>query len=371
MTRKNDYRRINNKGILYEIEVYSYVNGMSAAIYFFASVICGLQLCFGIFRPGTASNDVLSRTLGTILLLMSCSTACYVLSGIIVVRGSMLVLTASTIDFIIFAGLSCLGNIIYANNQPRVRSLVLYSLPFVITTFVNAIFPSARTFLLDIAVLMVIAEYIHFVFLIRKYERTLEDLYSDPYSHSLKWMWGITALFAGWWILRLVFLQDELVVWYDLVIYIYLTGLVVFAYCKVSSYGEPVSPQTQEQIENFGLSTSCPEPQLLLPIQTALVQLLSEQQLYMNPNLSVEDLAVKLKVAPQLISVVLHNNLSTTFSQIVNQYRVEKAKELLSSSDVKVSGVYLSCGFNSQQVFNRTFFKFTGKTPSEWRNSLN
>ena len=58
---------------------------------------------------------------------------------------------------------------------------------------------------------------------------------------------------------------------------------------------------------------------------------------------------------------------STSFSQFVNGYRIEYAKRVLRSQpDTKVTSLYLSAGFSSEQSFYRNFKSFTGMTPKDW-----
>jgi AraC-like DNA-binding protein len=55
-----------------------------------------------------------------------------------------------------------------------------------------------------------------------------------------------------------------------------------------------------------------------------------------------------------------------TYTDFVNQYRVQFAKKLL-IQDKNVTETCFECGFESLSYFNRTFKKFTGESPSEFR----
>jgi AraC-like DNA-binding protein len=50
--------------------------------------------------------------------------------------------------------------------------------------------------------------------------------------------------------------------------------------------------------------------------------------------------------------------------------RIEKAKEILSSSDLKMSETAGICGFRDEKYFMHSFKRFTGKTPSDWRREI-
>ena len=58
-----------------------------------------------------------------------------------------------------------------------------------------------------------------------------------------------------------------------------------------------------------------------------------------------------------------------TFTEFVNQYRIEKAKRLL-LQDYTVTETCYDCGFESLSYFNRTFKKLTGQNPLEYKRGL-
>lgn len=350
------------------LDFFTYFSGMSAAFYMMACVVCGLQLCFSIFPFRANSDLILSRSLGIILLLSFCSTVCYVLENFFPER-SALFLSASTIDFLVFAGLAFWGCLIYSDNRPDRRTLIALAIPFLAIVVINIAIPASRRFLLDAAMLILIAEYVFYAFSIQQRERALDYLYSDPDSHSLKWIRTITLLCIGWLVIRFFFFISNLIMWYDSALYIYLAVLVIFSYSKVSGYGNPVKCETREQIEKMEWAQVRTTPDLSIPLQQGLIRLLEDQEIFLNSDLTIDDVAMKLGTTPRYLSIMLHNDMNTSFTQIINKYRVERAMFLLKTTDEKVAYVGCSCGFNSQQVFNRSFLKVCGQTPSEWRKS--
>lgn len=57
-----------------------------------------------------------------------------------------------------------------------------------------------------------------------------------------------------------------------------------------------------------------------------------------------------------------------TFIQYLNEYRIERSKELLSNKNDSITEIALSVGFTSQNYFNTVFKKIEGITPLEFRN---
>ena len=104
-----------------------------------------------------------------------------------------------------------------------------------------------------------------------------------------------------------------------------------------------------------------------------LQEYMQEQKPYLNPMLSLSDLASQLAVPSYTLSQVLNQELKQNFYDFVNYYRLEESKRLLSDSapkESKILEVGFKSGFNSKSVFNSAFKKHTGMTPREFRKYL-
>jgi AraC-like DNA-binding protein len=91
---------------------------------------------------------------------------------------------------------------------------------------------------------------------------------------------------------------------------------------------------------------------------------------YLEPELTLMELAAKLSVTPHNLSQVFNCEIKKSFFDFVNEYRVGEAKKLLSSpqySHYSILGIALDAGFNSKSAFYTAFGKHVGTTPSEFR----
>ena len=78
-------------------------------------------------------------------------------------------------------------------------------------------------------------------------------------------------------------------------------------------------------------------------------------------------LAKALHIRPQLLSQLLNNNLNKSFSNFINEYRIEEAKRLLlEDSNLKIEVIAENCGFNSNSAFYTAFKKVTNTTPAKY-----
>ena len=96
-------------------------------------------------------------------------------------------------------------------------------------------------------------------------------------------------------------------------------------------------------------------------------QLMETQKLYQNSDLKVTDLATALGTNRRAVSDCINSQKGCTFTQFVNQYRIDHAKRVLRQNpDKKIVDIYLESGFANEGSFFRTFKAVTGMTPKEW-----
>jgi len=98
------------------------------------------------------------------------------------------------------------------------------------------------------------------------------------------------------------------------------------------------------------------------------------KQYYLENLASLSDLAKKVGESPHHVSQVLNEKLDKNFFELLAKYRVEKAKMILNEDHknrLTIEEISEMVGYNSKTAFNNAFKKLTGKTPSEFRKSIN
>lgn len=101
--------------------------------------------------------------------------------------------------------------------------------------------------------------------------------------------------------------------------------------------------------------------------------LMSTQQVFKNPNLSLDDLAKLLDTKTQLLSQTLKFIHNTSFYPFLTQYRVEEFRSLLLDPKHKhysLLGLAYEAGFNSKSSFHRAIKKHYQLTPSEFKRQV-
>ena len=100
-----------------------------------------------------------------------------------------------------------------------------------------------------------------------------------------------------------------------------------------------------------------------------------ETKKYFSDNLaSLSELAKIIGESPHHVSQVINEKLNESFFELLASYRVEEAKKIISGdkkNKLTVEEVSEMVGYNSKTAFNNAFKKLSGKTPSEFRRSIN
>ena len=103
-------------------------------------------------------------------------------------------------------------------------------------------------------------------------------------------------------------------------------------------------------------------------ILNLLDQVMDDKRPYLCASLNLESLAKELSVQPDYLSQALNQFRKTNFYELVASYRVEAAKTaILENPEASMLEVSDSVGFQAKSSFNRTFKRFCGITPTEYR----
>lgn len=80
-------------------------------------------------------------------------------------------------------------------------------------------------------------------------------------------------------------------------------------------------------------------------------------------NLTIEELASKVYLSPGYASALFKEETGVNLNRFIREVRMKKAKELLETTNKKISQVAVSVGFSNQSYFCRSFREYFGCTP--------
>ncbi len=97
---------------------------------------------------------------------------------------------------------------------------------------------------------------------------------------------------------------------------------------------------------------------------------LEQNKYYKDPDFNLSSFAEKLGVPKYRISQALNAFSEKSFSELINEFRIEEAKERLvekSSSHLKLEAIGEEVGFRNKVSFYKNFKKLVGSSPGEYR----
>lgn len=87
---------------------------------------------------------------------------------------------------------------------------------------------------------------------------------------------------------------------------------------------------------------------------------------YAEP-VSLEQAAARVPISPYYLSHIFRDELGMTFLEYVTRVRIEEAKELLVSTDMRIRDIAAQVGYDDAGYFAKVFRKTVGVTPNQYR----
>lgn len=100
-----------------------------------------------------------------------------------------------------------------------------------------------------------------------------------------------------------------------------------------------------------------------------LCLLVESQDMYLDPNLSLKNVADRLNTNTKYLSQVVNHQSGNNFQHFVNTYRVRAVKEKIEDKAhlrLTLYGIARQCGFKNKSTFYKVFKEITGYTPREY-----
>lgn len=134
-------------------------------------------------------------------------------------------------------------------------------------------------------------------------------------------------------------------------------------------YTEPLSTELIEGEKDATRQGSSTDESLAL-INELLDKKLVEGKLYLNPDLTLDELAQHLHTNRSYVSRCFSNR-GTTFYNFINNLRIQHAIELLKEDPtIKQADLALRCGYNYRQALTRNFQTVTGTSIIDYIKNL-
>jgi AraC-like DNA-binding protein len=280
---------------------------------------------------------------------------------------------------------------------PRVKNLLLSAIPFMLCELAGLsffLFPAEERFniikgKMEFPVpyypvlIFMIAYFSYYVFnsykSLQKYKISILQIYSYRENVDLLWLRRLVVLFSSITIVvfptgLVSYFHFHSIVFADYLFYLTLVIFIFFLGYWGYQQGEVFSFNNFREVhngkENNKSSTISEETQRLFKEKSQEIkQLMIDSKPYLDPKLTIHDLAYKIELQPHQLSKIINKEFHSSFFEFVNSYRVEEFRKKVGTAEFKnftILGIALECGFNSKSSFNRIFKESTGITPSEY-----
>nr|NQU93636.1 helix-turn-helix transcriptional regulator [Bacteroidota bacterium] len=233
--------------------------------------------------------------------------------------------------------------------------------------------------------------------LLSKYKSKIRDYLSNVDKMMLKIQnIGISLSLLAWIIgivgIHLEFFNVEIKV--DLFIFVYLTLVLVIYIISFAALKSPEifkldasqikvkflrsqqsSDNVNEETIDKAAASIIKETTLIIEdaqihdVNVKLIGYIEEEKPYLNPELSLQELADNLEVKRHTLSSAINQIHNKNFYEFINYYRVEEVKSMLTNpknKHLKLISLAYDSGFNSKATFNRIFKQMTKMTPSQY-----
>lgn len=212
---------------------------------------------------------------------------------------------------------------------------------------------------------------------VARYQSRIKDYFSSIEKINLSWLYVIIIPFLMMWIIDIVHLLVYITVGMSgntsrvFTVFSLLINLIFAVLLFFKSLQHPESLRfVPEDALHVKYEKSRLTDQQKNQIKSQLINLVEQEKPYLNPNLTLNDLADRMNIHYKTLSQVLNEVVGKNFFDFINGYRIEEAKNLLADSEEAgrtVLEILYQVGFNSKSVFNTAFKKHTGLTPTEFR----
>jgi len=225
------------------------------------------------------------------------------------------------------------------------------------------------------------------LWLLKTHSKRIQDRFSYVEKINLRWLryliYGVGIVWLA------VFFGDDFIVFSLVALFVMLLGyfgikqMGIFTQTNLASQNESLpiqdilldtSLRVSEPISAAGEQKGKYQKSSLahaasLEIHQQLCRVMSEQKPFLNPELTIGELATTFGVHSNVLSQVINSMESKTFYDFINGKRVEEFKRIVAlpqNQRYTLLALAYDCGFNSKTAFYRNFKNVTGQSPTQY-----
>jgi AraC-like DNA-binding protein/multidrug transporter EmrE-like cation transporter len=211
---------------------------------------------------------------------------------------------------------------------------------------------------------------------IRKHSKLIKNQYSSIENRELKWLHTailtiiISFVFA---IISEIIFSGFIADLFQSLLGLFITFWIAYngllqqtSINLVSVSDNNLTSKPKDTVKNLSMNDKKEKQNQIV---TKIKELLSEEKLFLNCDLTIVHIADKIGEHPRLVSGSINSICQENFNRFINKYRIEEAKQLLLNKKLEhlnMEGIGLEAGFNSNSSFYTAFKKELNITPLQF-----
>ncbi len=255
----------------------------------------------------------------------------------------------------------------------NLKRILLTLLPFVVLTVLFALCKKIEIYKLMTfyAIAYSLVVYLYFALYHKRYNAKIHAYYSYSKPFNTRWIHLLVANALVVYLVIWILVKDDYSKDLVSIIYYVLTFCIYNFMLFNGLRQENVVSEHDFTMHNKEISTSVSEINYVQQIEWHLEKEMQNKKLYLNPRLTINDVAQTLGTNRTYLSNYLNHTLQISFFDYINAMRIDYADELLASADNNDTLELISekSGFNSLSTFRRAFEKKHHCKPSEFRKN--
>ena len=226
-----------------------------------------------------------------------------------------------------------------------------------------------------------------------RHRKNIENQFSNIDKINLDWLRYLIFGMGVIWLV--VIFGTDTYIYGTVVIYVFFIGYFGIKQTTIFSHSTPLlvsedAPPDLPEAKGERTNVSGPDPEMNTEkgkylksglseeeqqqIHDKLTRLMEQKKLFVNPELTLGEMAQQLDVHPNYLSQVINSVAKKNFYDFINSWRVEEFNRAVRQPENQkftLLSLAYECGFNSKTSFNRNFRKITGFSPSEYLKQNN
>lgn len=207
--------------------------------------------------------------------------------------------------------------------------------------------------------------------LLVEHRKRLMRQFSNREKINLNWLRVLFYGMAIMWVL-ILFVGDDRWIFSAAAVFVIYMGY--FGIKQVGIFTNSAESPTEDPVsEKKKYAKSGLDPEASRNLHRNLQQLMETEKPYIQPELTLAEIAAKLQAHPNHVSQVINEMEGKNFYDYINTLRLEafqRAALLPENQRFTLFSLALDCGFNSKSAFNRFFKKAVGMSPSDYTKGL-